>query len=376
MDQEQSTPSKDERNEVTEEQQKSKESLEQDEPKNSTGPQKKSIQKMKQMEQQMSQMQSSMQMEMDMEGLEMLRQIVHGLIKLSYDQENLLKEFQAVQQTDPRYIQLGQNQIKIENDANVLEDSLLAFANRDPFLGSPIIKELGQLDEHLDKASENIRERRKSNASAEMQLTMTSINNLALMLNQHLEMMMEMMANGKGKGKMKKGSKSQPSLGEMQQRLNNRIQELKESGSGGRELSEELARLAAEQERIRRSLEEMQEDLRQSGGKPGGTEIPEKMELTEMELVNKQITEETIKRQREILTRLLDAEKAMREQKMDDERKGETAKDYEKEMPRAFEEYLRLREKEVELLKTMPPKLLPYYKKEVSEYFKRIGGSE
>jgi len=63
----------------------------------------------------------------------------------------------------------------------------------------------------------------------------------------------------------------------------------------------------------------------------------------------------------------------MREQNLDQERKGETAKDYDKEIPRAFEEYLRLKEKEVELLKTVPPKLYPYYKKEVNEYFKRIG---
>ena len=32
----------------------------------------------------------------------------------------------------------------------------------------------------------------------------------------------------------------------------------------------------------------------------------------------------------------------------------------------------RLKEKEVELLKTVPPKLYPYYTQEVGEYFKRI----
>jgi hypothetical protein len=97
------------------------------------------------------------------------------------------------------------------------------------------------------------------------------------------------------------------------------------------------------------------------------------MEQTEMELVNKQLSEQLIKRQQEILTRLLDAEKSMREQDLDEERKGETAKDYDKEIPKAFEEYLRLKEKEVELLKTVPPKLYPYYKKEVTDYFKRMG---
>ena len=134
--------------------------------------------------------------------------------------------------------------------------------------------------------------------------------------------------------------------------------------------------MAAEQERIRRALHEMQEKLKQEGGKSIGNDLPAKMEQTELDLVNKQITEQTIRRQKEILTRLLESEKSMREQELDEERKGETAKDYQKEIPKEFEEYLRLKEKEVELLKTVPPKLYPYYKKEVNEYFKRLGNQK
>ena len=157
----------------------------------------------------------------------------------------------------------------------------------------------------------------------------------------------------------------------MQEQLNNRIQQLKEGGKCGRQLSEERAEMAAEQERIRRALKEMEEKMK-DGKLPGG-DIQGKMEQTEMDLVNKQLTDQLIKRQQEIMTRLLEAEKSAREQDMDEERKGETAKEYDKEIPRAFEDYLRLKEKEVELLKTVPPKLYPYYKKEVSEYFKRMG---
>jgi hypothetical protein len=186
---------------------------------------------------------------------------------------------------------------------------------------------------------------------------------------------MQMMANAKPSMKKGKPQKGQKSLGEMQQQLNQKIQELKNSGKSGRQLSEELAEMAAEQERIRRSLQEMQEKMKNEGKMPGG-DLPSKMEQTEMDLVNKQISEQLIKRQKEILTRLLETEKSMREQDMDEERKGETAKDYEKEIPKAFEEYLRLKEKEVELLKTIPPKLYPYYKKEVNEYFKRMGTQE
>lgn len=287
-----------------------------------------------------------------------------------------MKDFSGVQQTDPRYIQLSQNQLKIKDDSKVLEDSLLELAKKDAFMSSIVTKEVGELNSHLDKAAENIRERRKSNASTEMQMSMTSINDLAVMLNEHYDMMMDMIANAKPGASGKNKGKQRPGLAQMQMQLNEKIQELKNGGGkSGREYSEELARMAAEQERIRRALQEMQEKLKQEGGKTLGNDLPGKMEQTEMDLVNKQITDQTIKRQKEIEVRLLEAEKALREQDMDQERKGETARDYEKEIPRAFEEYLRLREKEVELLKTVPPKLYPYYKKEVGEYFRRIGNN-
>lgn len=364
-------PSEKNAEEVEQDQEESQEQLEQDSPSKAKSPQQKALQKMQKMQEKMEGAQEGMSMEMDMQNIESLRQVIHGLVKLSFDEENLMKSFGELNQNDPNFNTIAQKQLKLKDDAKVLEDSLLALGKRDPFMGSIVTKEVSDLNEHLDKVVEANRERRRPQASSEMQLTMTSINNLALMLDDHFDMMMQMMQNAKpsmGKSK-KKGQK--PSLSQMQQQLNQKIQELKGSGKSGRQLSEELAEMAAEQERIRKALQEMQEKMK-DGKMPGG-DLPSKMEQSEMDLVNKQLTDQLIKRQQDIVTRLLETEKSAREQDQDQERKGETAKDYEKEIPKAFEDYLRLKEKEVELLKTVPPKLYPYYKKEVSEYFKRVG---
>lgn len=364
-------PSDEDTKDVQQQQEESKEMLKQNSPSKAKSPQQKALQKMQKMQEQMEGAESSMSMEIDMQNLETLRHIMHGLVKLSFDEENLMRNFNDLSQNDPAFNGIAQRQLKLKDDANVLEDSLLALGKRDPFMGSIVTREVGELNEHLNKVIEANRERRRPQASSEMQMTMTSINNLALMLDDHFDMMMEMMANAQpamGKSK-KKGQK--PSLSQMQQQLNKKIEELKGSGKSGRQLSEELAEMAAEQERIRKALQDMQEKMK-DGKMPGG-DLPSKMEQTEMDLVNKQLTDQLIKRQQDIVTRLLETEKSAREQDMDEERKGETAKDYDKEIPKAFEEYLRLKEKELELLKTVPPKLYPYYKKEVSEYFKRVG---
>ncbi len=364
-------PDKENTDEVQQDQKESEDQLKQNSPSKSKEAQQKALQKMQKMQEQMEGAQNSMEMEIDMQNLEMLRQIIHGLVKISYDQESLLKSFGDLAQNDPRFNTLAQQQLKLKDDVKVLEDSLLALSKKDVLMGSIVTKEFGELNEHIDNVIDANKERRRPQASNEMQLSMTSINNLALLLDDHFDMMMQMMANAKpssGKGK-KKGQK--PSLSQLQKNLNQKIEDLKKGGKGGRELSEELAEMAAEQERIRKALQEMQNKMK-DGKMPGG-DLPSKMEQTEMDLVNKQITDQLIKRQQDILTRMLETEKSLREQDQEEERKGETAKDYDKEIPKAFEEYLRLKEKEVELLKTVPPKLYPYYKKEVSEYFKRIG---
>ena len=56
----------------------------------------------------------------------------------------------------------------------------------------------------------------------------------------------------------------------------------------------------------------------------------------------------------------------------DEQRKSEQAKNYEQRNPPEFEEYKRLKLKEIELLRTVPPGLNGYYKKKVNEYFQAI----
>jgi len=68
----------------------------------------------------------------------------------------------------------------------------------------------------------------------------------------------------------------------------------------------------------------------------------------------------------------LEAEDALRERELDQKREAEQAKEFDRKVPRAFEEYIKAKEKEIELLKTVPIKLNPYYKKEVNNYFKRL----
>ena len=364
----------DEEKQIKEQQRNAGDALEKNRRNKASEAQKSAAKALGKMADKLSSMQSMM-MQANMEmNIRQMRDLLDNLIRLSFEQESLMKEFKKVYQNDPRFLELSEKQFQLREDARVIEDSLRSMARDNLMIQSFITREVGQMNKYFDETVKAIRERKKGIAIGKQQYVMTSVNNLALMLDDVMTQMMNAMGSGAGKGQNQKV----PALSELQKRLNEQISELKKSGKKGRELSEELAKMAAEQERIRRMLQDLEEKLQnQNGGTGTGSleEIRKKMEQTEMDLVNKQITRQLIQRQQEILTRMLEAENSVREREEDNEREGEHAKQYQRKIPKEFKDYIKLKEQEIELLKTVPLKLNPFYKKEVNEYFKRIGSN-
>ncbi|WP_462253858.1 DUF4175 family protein [Ekhidna sp.] len=344
--------------------------------------QKSAAQKMKSLSQKLSKMQGGMQMEMMQANLDQLRDILDNLVKLSFNQEEIMLEMREISQSDPRFLELSQNQLKLKDDAKVIQDSLLSLASKVVQISSYVTREVGSINENIDEAIDFLKDRNRGRALSSQQFAMTSINNLALLLDDTMQQMQMSMSEAMGNSSSgeKKQPQGMPDLSELQNQLGERMNDLKESGKSGRELSEELARMAAEQEMIRRQMEMLKEA---QDGKPGGglggddmKRAIEMMEQNEIDLVNKRLTRQLINRQKQIITRMLEAEKAQRDQEMDEEREANRPSVISREVPPGFEKYLELKKKEIELLKTIPIELNQFYKKEVNDYFRRLSSEE
>jgi hypothetical protein len=280
----------------------------------------------------------------------------------------------------------------------MIEDSLLALSKRVPQIQTSVNKEISAINMNMEKAVDEIKESQtpsmdgrnhKEEGMSRQQFAMTSINNLALMLNEALT---QMQAQAKKPGKPGSGSCSKPggtgkkpsmaNLRKMQEQLNQQIQKLKDGlekggnkpgkkpGQGGSGMSQELAKLAAEQGAIRQELQKMADQINKDGKGAGNLgKLAENMETTETDLVNKMISQETIKRQQEILTKMLESEKAEKEREMDEKRQSDEAVNIKLSNPNEFIEYKTLKQKETELLKTTPPSLNLFYKNKVNQYF-------
>ncbi len=337
--------------------------------------QKRASEKMKEVKQSLQSMQSGAQMEQQQENLENLRDLVDNLVTLSFNQESLMNEFKEIRQSDPRYVKLSQRQLKLQDDSKIIQDSLVSLSQRVFQISSFVMRELEEMNRQMDGTVETLKEKRISQAVGKQQFTMTSINNLALLLDDVVQQMQQQMASQMGQGKPQKGQKNNPKMGglsELQQQLSQQIKDLQQSGKSGRQLSEELANLASQQERLRNALENFETGL--DGNKLGEKidQLINQMEENEWDLINKNINDETVQRQQDILTRLLDAENSVQERGEDEERKARTALDYDLSIPESLNDYLKAKEKEIELLRTIPAKLNPYYKKETNKYFKKI----
>ena len=371
---------------IKEDMQKSAEQLQKNMKKQAAKNQNKAADKMEEMSQSLQSALQQAQSDATTEDMQILRQILENLIRLSLDQENILKSIGTINLNSPLYLDYLQLQNKLQADAQIIEDSLFALSKRQPQIESVVNSEINAINSSIEKALIEMAERRSSKASEHQQFAMTAANNLALVLSEVLEQMQKDLANmdskpgdkmcnkpnksgGQGMKEMKKMQK------QIQEQMKNMMQAKKgEKGNKGKS-SKGLAQLAAQQEMIRQRMGEIRDEL--SGDKNAKDNIDKmmkKMEENEVDIINDQITRETLLRQESIMSRLLEAEKAQRERDKDKQRQStEWIDSLSKRLINPFEDYQKEKEKQEELLRTIPPSFTPFFKNKVKNYFKENG---
>jgi hypothetical protein len=326
---------------------------------------------------------------------------LENLVTLSFDQEDLMSRMGTVQINTPTYVSQVQEQFKIQDDFTLVEDSLIALSKRVFQIETFITEKVTEIKWDLDKGMDDLEERRVRNATSKQQRAMTGFNDLALMLSEVMEQMQQQMSGQMSGSQMcenPKGSgQGMGKMGDMQKQLNEQMKEMMEkmengenpgksgkggkggkggkAGKNGQGMSKEFAEMAARQAAIRKALKEMSNSKKESGkGSKALDALIKEMDKTETDLVNKRLNNEMIKRQQDILTRLLESAKAERQQEMEKKREAEKAQKQERTMPPSLEEYIKQREAEIEMYKSVSPSLKPYYKNLVEDYYKSLKG--
>lgn len=377
----------------------SKESLEESKEKKAGEKQKSAADEMEKMAEKLDQAQKESNKQQEEEDINSLRNILESLMALSFEQEDLMMRFSKVGDSDPAYRHYGRRQRMIIDQTLIVRDSLLALAKRQPKIASFVDKELNTIRENQLLSLEDIDEHRKREMGTHQQSVMTSYNNLALLLNESLQSMQQQMKDKTpgsgscdkpgGKGKPKPGSSMTP--GDMKQMLKKQLEQMQKGpnpggekpgdkpgtkpGEGGMGMqglgNKEIAKMAAEQTAIRQRLEQLRNELNKEGQGKGNQLSPliKELEEQERELINKQFSKEMVNRQKEILTRLLESEKALMERGFEEKRESQSGNNTNYGNKIRFDEYTKQKLKQIELLRAVDPVYRKYYKDKANEYF-------
>ena len=357
--------------------------------------QKQAAEDMEKMANQMEQDFNDSELEDITEDIETLRQILDNLVKISFDQEDVLNRTKKTGGRSALVSDIMSDQFKIKSNMRLIEDSLNALARRQISVKPFIQTEVSKIQDYLGTTQSYLQDRNMSQAAKDQQFVLTSMNNLALMLKESMKEMKKKQSEcqckckGKKSGKGScnnpggKGKNKKTSARELQQQLNRQMQALQKSmqqqgkhgmSSQQQQMSEQFAKMAAQQEAIRKMLEDYDNALKSENGVGDKSleELINDMKKTEKELVNRTITQQTIDRQQSITTRLLKSERADLEREKEEERKATEAKQTPRINPPKDWKFDETKTQQNEMLRSVPANLNYYYKEKANNYFYNI----
>jgi hypothetical protein len=340
-------------------------------------------QQLQQMRQRLQQMKQGMQGSSRQMNMAALRQALDNTLRLSRDQEALRSTVRSLSQDSPALRDRAQRQKRIADGLRMVTDSLQALARKVPQMSRTVQKESGDALREMEKATEALSKRESAPASSHQKASMMHLNELALLLS---DLMNQMQQSGQGGGMSMQQMRQQlQKMSGQQQKLNRDVQQMLNDIQGNRlsvDQQQRLKQLARQQQQIKQALEELSKNGDANSKTLGDlNKIAEQMQQTIQELQQGRQSRETMERQQQILTRLLNAQKSLRQQGRKQERQGQTSDETpERTRPGELSQPEQVEQLRRDLIRALENGYAPDYEKLIRRYFdllqKQQSGSE
>ncbi len=307
-----------------------------------------------------------------------LRYVLYSLLNLSLEQEDLSLLASSTENRSQAYVGIARNQQNVDGIFKTISDSLFQLSAEIPQLSNNISKKKAEVERSLKQALEQMSERNQSQSSVASRQALGGINDLSFMIANLLEQLQNSQNGGGGGGmSMQQMMDQLGETGEQQQRLNQMMQDIINDMQGERltkDRMERLNQIAKQQNEIRKQLQQLQQQGEMAGDKIGSElqRMIEDMEDTINDLRGGSTDPTLIKRQQNILSRLLQAEKALQERDEEDKREGSAAEKYQRTSPPELT--LKELEKEIQKRLTDPnfTQYSPDYQRLIERYFELL----
>ncbi len=263
---------------------------------------------------------------------------LHEAVALSRRQEEVARETAGMDRNAADYGPVAGTQQDLLTGTTRLTERVLQAAQKTFFIRPELRQALGASLSRMKEAVSLLEDRNGPAASGKGREAMGALNQAALMLR---KAMSDLNASASATG-MDEMIERMRSLADRQSKVNRGTQQMLGPGEEGMSFDPNgaLSQLAAEQEAIRQALRQFEQGMGGQGGALGRMDkVGEEMDRVLQDMRGK-VSRKTVERQQQILSRMLDATRSIRQRGLSEERQSEVGKDYRYVGPSALPENL------------------------------------
>ena len=335
-------------------------------------------QNMKSMGKQMKSLQTSMQQMNQMKTFYDMMKILNDLLELSKDQEKLKNDTEQLSPYSNEFSKNAREQSELQSNLSKLLQKMGELSQKTFAITPEMGKALGKAFSDMQQSMNSMQNQQGPAAAQNQRNAMSSLNEAASLMKGGMDQMM----NGGGQsGGMMSLMQQLQQLSQQQMNLN-QLTQMMNQGQMSQDMMAQMQRLAQQQEMIRKSLDQLNEEAKQAGQSKrlaGNLEkILNDMREVVTNLQSQKMNDDLVKQQEKILSRLLDAQKSMNERDYEKDRKSDTGKNYARSSPSELnldseEGKNKLRD---ELMKSIREGYKKDYEDMIRKYFEALEKSE
>ncbi len=280
-------------------------------------------QSMQQLSQQLQQAQQQMSGEQARRVMRTLQKSSRELLELSKQQEELLQQTQGLQRNSPEFQKIADRQQDLRSGLERVSQQLMKLSQESFALQPQTGKALGKAQGGMRSAQDALEARDVARAGRMQSQAMGGLDEAVAQLLSA----MQRMSGGAGGMGMQQFLQQMQQMAGKQQGINQQTLQLGQGGQLTLEQQAAMERLAAEQQALRKSMEELRRELGNREEILGSLDkITEDMKKVVDDLSSKNVRPETIERQQRILSRMLDATRSVRRRDYSRKRQAEVGK--------------------------------------------------
>jgi len=254
-----------------------------------------------------------------------LRNISHKMLQLSQAQENLANQSRGLNRNSPRINDVADKQQNLASALSRVTEELASLSQKTFFVSPQMGRAVGQSLQQMAEALAQLEARNTSAAARSQQRSMISLNEAI----KQIMSAMNSLASASSASGMEQLMQQLAQMAGQQQGINQQTLQLGMGQQMSLAQQAAMARLAAQQEALRKSMEQLAREYGERSDILGRLDqIGREMADVVNDLQQKKVSRRTINRQQRILQRLLDAQKSVRKQDYSRKRRAQTAKKY------------------------------------------------